>query len=283
VHLTKYQAVGNDYLVVEAAELEAPLERSHVVAICDRHFGVGADGILVSEPRPAGFGLRIFNPDGSEAEKSGNGLRIHARHLWDRKQVDEEPFRVQTAGGTVRCRVHPGGGKVSVEMGRVSFRSGDVPVTGPDREVLREHLALSGEDVEMNAASVGNPHCVLVLESVSEERARELGREIECHPTFPRRTNVQLAQVEGRHRLRIEIWERGAGYTLASGTSSCAAAAVSIRLGLCASPVEVRMPGGTLSVELSADSGATLTGAVRKVAELDLGPELLGGRHPRRR
>ncbi|MDJ0853549.1 MAG: diaminopimelate epimerase [Myxococcota bacterium] len=269
MRFSKYQALGNDYLVVGEAELGRALASRVAEALCDRHFGVGADGLLLAGARDAEgrFPLRIYNPDGSEAEKSGNGLRIHARHLFDLRLVDSEPFEVRTPGGTVRCRVHDDARSVSVEMGRVSFASDEIPVAGPEREVLGEALELAGRSLRVNAATVGNPHCVVFCDDPSPEQARELGPLLETNALFPRRTNVQLVQVEGRHRIRLEIWERGAGYTLASGTSSCAAAAVSVRLGLCDSPVTACMPGGELRVELSPDYRVTLTGPVGKVVD----------------
>jgi diaminopimelate epimerase len=277
MRFAKYQALGNDYLVVEAEAVGAALGPGLAIALCHRHTGVGSDGLLVSEaPGPDGSaGLRILNPDGSEAEKSGNGLRIHARYLFERGRVGDAPFEVRTAGGRVRCRVLEGGRLVSVEMGRVSFRSADVPVSGADREVLREPLAVVGGSIEICAATLGNPHCVVLGECVSPERARELGPELECHASFPERTNVQLLEVRGRHAIGIEIWERGAGYTLASGSSACASAAVAVRLGLCDSPVAVHMQGGELRVEIDAEFFATQVGPVGKVAEGELSAEFL--------
>lgn len=275
MQLAKYQALGNDYLVVEATDVAGGPSPSFVRLLCDRHFGAGGDGLLVSEGDAAGFALRIFNPDGSEAEKSGNGLRIHARYLFDRKRVGDDPFEIRTAGGVVRCRVSDAGGTVRVSMGRVSFSSRDVPVAGPEREVLRETLEVGGERLEISAATVGNPHCVVLDAEVSADRARELGPRLERHPAFPRRTNVQLVQVLRRDAIHIEIWERGAGYTLASGTSSCAAAAVCHRLGLCDARVTVGMSGGSLLVEIADDASLTLTGPVRKVWEGHVSRELL--------
>lgn len=277
MRFTKYEALGNDYLVAESADTGDRPSPAFVRRLCDRHRGVGADGLLVGGAPEGPFSLRIFNPDGSEAEKSGNGLRIYARYLWDLDRLGEESFRVHTAGGLVTCRVAPGGEGVSVMMGRVSFRSGDIPMLGPDREVLREPLDLGGETLEISAASVGNPHCVVLVPDPSPRRARELGPRIETHPSFPQRTNVQLARILDRNTLSIEIWERGAGYTLASGTSSCAAAAVCHRLGLVAPRVTVEMPGGKLQVEIAEDASVTLSGPVRRVATGRLSQEFLEG------
>ena len=269
MRFTKYQALGNDYLVIEPGEISGGLTPHHVRRICDRHYGVGSDGILFG-PLPtleADFTLLIFNPDGSEAEKSGNGLRTFAQHLWECGRVDCEPawFSVQTRGGVVHCQVQPGGGSVTVEMGRVSFASQDIPVMGPPREVLNERMEVDGESLICCAATLGNPHCVILGEQVSPELAQRLGPLIECAPQFPKHTNVQFMQVLDGENIRIEIWERGAGYTLASGSSSCAAAAVAHRLGWCGQDITVHMPGGQLSVSLSPDWFATLSGPVQRV------------------
>jgi len=271
---TKYQGLGNDYLVIEPQELSSRLSRAQIRRICDRHYGPGSDGILLG-PLPsktADFGLRIFNPDGSQAEKSGNGLRIFARHLWETGRVASalHAFRVETPGGIVSCLVHlparkDGSLQVTVDMGHVSFNSQDIPMTGRARQVLNETMTIAGETLTFCAASLGNPHCVVLREQVSREEALRLGPLIERYAAFPRRTNVQFLQPVDKDSIRIEIWERGAGYTLASGSSSCAAAAVAHRLGLCGPRVKVRMPGGRLTVALSPDWQATLTGPVQKV------------------
>lgn len=262
--------------------LEADADRlapALVRRICDRHFGVGADGILLPTASSEGFGLRILNPDGSEAEKSGNGLRIFARHLWDTGRVgDAERFSVETRGGVVRCQVRDAGGDVFVAMGRASFDSARIPVAGPRRDVLDEPIEVGGERLRFTGVTVGNPHCVVHVAETSAGLARRLGPILETHPLFPNRTNVQFVQVLAPDRIRIEIWERGAGYTLASGSSSCAAAAASVRLGLCvAGNVTVEMPGGALAIGVAGDFALTMFGPVRKVADGVLAPELLAG------
>ena len=269
----KYQALGNDYVVLAGGALGEPPDPEAVRRICDRHHGIGADGILldVSPARPGAgeppAALRIFNPDGSEAEKSGNGLRIFARYLRDcGVTTGTDWFDVATPGGPVACSVAADGRRVAVEMGRARFDAESIPVRGERGEVLRRRLVTAeGREVEYSAASVGNPHCVVVGEACAEE-ARTLGPVLECHSGFPNRTNVQLVEVVDRHRIRIEIWERGAGYTLASGTSSCAAAAVCRRLGLVRSPVTVSMPGGEIEVVVRDDWSLRMEGAVAAVA-----------------
>ncbi len=225
--------------------------------LCDRHFGVGADGVLVPVAPPAGsdFALAIWNPDGSEAEKSGNGLRIFARFLFDRGRVGTEPFHVATKGGRVRCQVRAGGARSVVEMGRARF-------AGPD-----ETLVLRDGPLRVTVLSVGNPHCVVRLDEISPALVRRLGPELETHARFPERTNVQLVKVLARNRIQLEIWERGAGYTLASGSSSCAAAAAAVRWGACDREITVSMPGGALAVDVGPDFELTLEGPAKPVFE----------------
>lgn len=274
---SKYHALGNDYVVVEAAHVGNALTPEAVARICLRNFGLGADGILIHEiePEPGVFHVRILNPKGSEAEKSGNGLRIFSRYLWDQGAVGGDPFPVATAGGRVTCQVCDKGRTVTVDMGHVSFHSHDIPVTGLPREVIQENVIVNGRRLKFSAASIGNPHCVIVSNEISEQETRSLGPLLETESLFPNLTNVQFAKVIDRANIQIEIWEREAGYTLASGTSSCAAAAVAHRLGLCDSEVSVHMPGGTIAIEIGEDFAVRMTGPVVKVAEGRLSNEIL--------
>ena len=272
----KYHALGNDYLVLNPSDLEGELDSFQIQRICHRNFGVGSDGILLGplETQEGDFGLRIFNPDGSEAEKSGNGLRIFSRYLWDQGLVKDKPFTVMTQGGMVESRVQDRGRSVTVRMGQVRFDSTLIPVKGKPREVLNETMVLDGKELRFCAATVGNPHCVVLKDEVSEEEARQLGPLIERDPRFPNRTNVQFMKVLDHSNIQIEIWERGAGYTLASGSSSSAAAAVAHRLGFCDDHVTVHMPGGELDIRISEDFSIRMTGPVTKIAEGILSHEM---------
>lgn len=273
----KYHALGNDYIVLRPVPDETPPAVETVRRICHRHYGVGSDGILIGPlaSTSCDFGLRIFNPDGSEAEKSGNGLRIFARSLYDERLVGEAPFSVETRGGRVTCQILQGGRAVTVQMGEVSFHSERIPVAGPPREVLNEDLLLEGKLFKFCAATVGNPHCVVLFPDPSPAAARQYGPLIETDLRFPNRTNVQFLQVMDRRNIRIEIWERGAGYTLASGSSATAAAAVAHRLGECDADITVHMPGGTLHIQFVDGFYATMTGPVVKICEGVLASELL--------
>ncbi len=264
----KYHALGNDYIVLDPAEFKE-LTEERICRLCHRNYGLGSDGILYgpTDAEQADFALRIFNPDGSEAEKSGNGLRIFARYLRDKGKVEDNEFTILTVGGKVKAKVHTNGQKVTVDMGRVCFESVKIPVTGAPREVINEQMEIAGQILNFTAATIGNPHCVILCDEISESQTRILGPLIEREPRFPNRTNVQFMKVLDRSNIRIEIWERGAGYTLASGSSSSAAAATARRLGLCDSNIIVHMPGGEIKIVISNDFSITMTGAVTKVAE----------------
>jgi hypothetical protein len=189
--------------------------------------------------------------------------------------VGHEEFAIQTAGGLVRSTVFPGGQSVQVEMGRVSFQSEKIPVTGPAREVLNERITAGGREFTFCAATIGNPHCVLPLPEISAKLAHEFGPLLETHALFPRRTNVQFLKVLDRGNIQIEIWERGAGYTLASGSSSSAAAAVAHRLGLCDQQISVHMPGGVIAIEIGADYAIRMTGGVTRVTSGVMAEEMI--------
>jgi diaminopimelate epimerase len=279
MRFSKYHALGNDYLVMDPRHVGAVPSPAQIRRICHRNFGIGSDGILwgpVPSPR-APFGLRIFNPDASEAEKSGNGIRIFSRYLYDCGLVQEQPFHLDTAGGLVEVHVMQGGRMITVDMGHVSFDSAKIPVAGPPREVINDTVTVLDRSFTYCAATIGNPHCVIPLPAVSPELAHTYGPHLETHANFPRRTNVQFLQVLDRANIRIEIWERGAGYTLASGSSSSASAAVAHRLGLVDRQVTVHMPGGTIGIEIGDDFAIKMTGAVTRVGEGTLAAEMLEG------
>lgn len=255
------------------------LVSDQIKKICDRHYGAGSDGILFG-PLPsvsADFALRIFNPDGSEAEKSGNGLRIFARFLWDQKilKIDHEdklantsmPFTIHTMGGIVRAEVFENGNLITLGMGRASFRSRFYPLNDLDRKEIIETMRVEGAKMKYCAVNLGNPHCVVLNQAPTPETAQRYGPLIEKSPLFPEKTNVQFLQVLDPDNLQIEIWERGAGTTLSSGSSSCAAAAAAFYLGLCKPQVTVHNPGGNLTVSISDQLDLILTGSARKVYE----------------
>ena len=269
----KGHALGNDYLVVDPRELSFRLTPGRVRALCDRHRGVGGDGLLERMPsRRADFGLRIWNPDGSQAEKSGNGLRIFARYLHATGRTRRTRLTVETAGGVVGIRLFLGRdgspSRARVEMGRASFQARDLPARFSG-ELVQRPIRAAGRALRFTGVSIGNPHCVVFAprgRRWSRADLLELGPRLERHPSFPKRCNVQLATRAGPRALEILIWERGAGETSASGSSACAAACAAIRLGLVSSPVLVRAPGGVLRVAVSDRFEVALEGPVDEVA-----------------
>ncbi len=199
--------------------------------------------------------MRIFNPDGSEAEKSGNGLRIFCLYLAEQGYVGTQPFFVETKGGRVSAQVESiDPPSIRIDMGRPSFSAKQAGLAIDSDELLLDNLELAGESYKASFVSMGNPHCVIFVDKPTAELAKRLGPLVERHPLFPNATNVQFAVVLNRHAMRIEIWERGAGYTLASGSSSCAAASVAKRLGFVEGRVSMHMPGGRLELDVSGES-----------------------------
>jgi len=265
----KYHGLGIDYLVMHGEKLTPRLTEHRIRAICERNTGVGADGILVFERgRNSDFDVRIFNPDGSEAEKSGNGVRILARCLWDLGYTRKKSFTIGTPGGEVGADLLMRDGRVArirLHMGRPSFRSSEIPITGPDRDVVNEAFTVGSREIRITCVSLGNPHCVIFVPRLVLEDLERLGSVIATHPGFPNGTNVQLARVCSRHRVEALIWERGAGETLASGTSSCAIAAAAFRNGLVENSVEIAMRGGSLQIEIRDDATMRLTGSATPV------------------
>ena len=261
--LTKSHGLGNDYLVADPADLPFEVTPERVRLLCDRHVGVGSDGLLVLEGR---CGVRIFNPDGSEAEKSGNGLRIFAKWLYDTGRAGGSRFVIEVGGGSAAVEVKAVGGRaveVSVEMGLPIFR-----------EDFSE-IEVGGERLQVVAVSIGNPHCVILRDQLDVTDLRRLGPLVECHPAFPNRTNVQFCRVPARDMVELLIWERGAGETQASGSSACAVVAACHRLGLVDEDVTAAMPGGELHIRIDDRGRLFLNGPVEEVAHITLSSELI--------
>ncbi|MGE5175632.1 MAG: diaminopimelate epimerase [Hyphomicrobiales bacterium] len=262
----KSHGLGNDYLVVDAARFPVPLTPERVRLLCHRHLGLGSDGILEVSASDDRFFVRIWNPDGSEAERSGNGLRIAAKFLAEHGYTEESSFAIETIAGAIRTEVFTEDGRVNavrLEMGRAAV----------DRSA--KTLPVAGERLDVSVISVGNPHCVIFGQPLTRERLFTLGPKVETHARFPNRINVQLAEPEARDRVRALVWERGAGHTLASGTSACAVAAACRDRGLVGDRVTVVMEGGELTVEVGPGLDLIMTGPVEEVSTGFLSPDLL--------
>ena len=272
----KYHALGNDYIVIDPNRNEISLTEANIQRICHRNFGIGSDGILYGPLFDGGkISLKILNPDGSEAEKSGNGIRIISKYLFDESYVEGNRFRLQTLGGEVAVEIlDDQARRIKVDMGTVTFVSDEIPVNGERRDVVDETLTVRDEEFKVTCASVGNPHCVIPMPEISKEMALKLGPPVEIHPLFPNKINVQLLKVIDRGNIQIEIWERGAGYTLASGSSSCAAASAAHKLGHVDSELTVHSPGGQIEIEIKSDGHIFMTGGVTGVMSGQFKPDL---------
>lgn len=289
----KYHGLGNDYLVYDCYKNVTQLDSVKVQRICERHYGFGSDGILSgpgwgkkvwkkdsNEVLEERFGVTIWNPDGSQAEKSGNGVQIFARYLKDSGYVTGNSCVVEMMGGEVQVDyLNPSGSSIRTSMGTLAFDAKSIgAVHVPDgygEEMVEVPLVFDGEIVKCSCVSVGNPHCVIAAPELSRERVCQLGKAAEQSPYFPKRINMNLVRVVDRQHMEMEIYERGAGYTLASGTSCCAAAGVMYRIGKVDSRVLVSMPGGTLEVEMTPEGLVYLTGEVQKVGTMILTPSFL--------
>jgi diaminopimelate epimerase len=278
-NFVKTHGLGNEYIVLNDDEIDFSLTSSLIQKICNVHYGIGSDGILLKVPSSkADFGLRIYNPDGSEAEKSGNGLRIFSKYLYDYKHTSHDTFTIETPGGIVTSEIiekkNNKAFMIKVDMGKAIFESKNIPVSFPKELCFGEELVIDDKKFLIHCVSVGNPHCVILTDSLDDADTKKYGPLIENHPMFPNRINVQFAKVINRDLVEIRIWERGAGYTLASGSSSSAVACAMIRKGLTNRSITIQMPGGSLKIEVDDLWNIRMTGEVREVAYGTLSEEL---------
>ena len=275
VVLEKYHGLGNDYLVFDPNKNEMELNEENVRLLCDRNYGIGAEGILegpVFETEQ--MGVRIWNPDGSKAEMSGNGDRIFAKYLKDAGYIQKKNFKLYTRYGEAAVTfLNEDGSRLRVSMGKISFWSDEIPVTGEKREVIIEDMVFGRTLYPVTCVSVGNPHCVIPMREISKNIVCKIGDYSECAKYFPHRINTLIMKVIDKENIAIEIYERGAGYTLASGTGACAAAAVAHKLGMTNNKVIVHMQGGDIQVEVEDDGTVLMTGDVFYVAKNTLSCE----------
>jgi len=276
----KMHGLGNEYIVLDSNNIDFKLTKQAIIRLCNIHFGIGSDGIVMKVPSAkADFGFRVYNPDGSEAEKSGNGLRIFCKYLYDYGFTKKREFSVETLKDVVFAEiVEEKDGKamlIKVEMGKAIFTSHDIPVDSDLPEFISQKIMAGDREYEVNCVSVGNPHCVVIKEELDEKEIRKYGPLLENHAMFPNRINVQFAKVLSDHDAQILIWERGAGFTLASGSSSCAASSVLVKKGLINGDLTMHMQGGTLKIDIDKEWNIRMTGEVREIAYGVLGHELI--------
>jgi diaminopimelate epimerase len=276
----KSHGLGNEYVIFDNSGIDFPMNEKSIKRICNIHYGIGSDGILLLTPSSkADFGFRVFNPDASEAEKSGNGLRIFCKFLYDYKYTDKKQFSVETKGGIVHASIDEiRNGKaflVTIDLGKATFKCNEIPVNLDQDECIDFPLKIEDKIFNINCVSVGNPHCMIVCDRLDEKEVLKYGPLIENHPMFPNRTNVQFVKLLSHNEIEILIWERGAGFTMASGSSSSAVASMMLKKGLSGNDVTVKMPGGQLKINIDENWEIKLCGEVRQIAEGFLDGELL--------
>jgi diaminopimelate epimerase len=277
LRFSKMQGAGNDFVVLDGIGQRVALTPGKLRRLADRHFGVGADQVLVVE-RPSAPGVdfryRIFNADGEEVEQCGNGARCFVRFVREQGMTSKDEIRVETLSGTIVPKLEPDG-RVTVDMGRPTFDPARVPFQ-TDSAALLQFLDVDGVPVSVTVLSMGNPHAVQVVDDVETAPVATLGPKIERHARFPKRVNAGFMQVVDRRRIRLRVFERGAGETLACGTGACAAVVAGIRRGLLESPVEVAMRGGELTIAWQgADNPVWMTGPAETVFEGEIETENL--------
>lgn len=267
----KSHGLGNCYIVIDSDKIDFELTDERVIRICDLHFGVGSNGILLKVPsKIADFGLKIYNTDASIAENCGNGLRIFSKFLHDYGYLTSDKFTVDILGRLIHCEILEKNAagkavKVRVDMGKANFVAKQVPVNFPKEECINEPVTFGGKEFRINCVSVGNPHCVVFRDELNQEELLKYGPIIETDKMFPNRTNVQFAHVVNRNLVEIKIWERGVGNTLASGSSSCAVASAMRKNNLVDKEVTIRMPGGELQISIDEEWNIKMTGPVEEI------------------
>ncbi len=261
----KWQGCGNDFVIIDSridGEIDSPEKISR---ICDRHFGIGADGVIyVLNSDVAEVRMRIFNADGSEAEMCGNGIRCFTKFLLDGR--DKTNLSVETGAGILKMNLR--GNLVTVDMGEPILDAAKIPVAGyGNNRVINESIEVDGKNFKMTCVSMGNPHCVIFVDDLSEINLSEIGPKVECHKIFPKHVNAEFVQVIGENKLRMRVWERGSGITLACGTGACATAVAANLNGLTKNYSSVILDGGTLQIDWRDDNHIFMTGAAEKVFE----------------
>lgn len=271
IEFTKAHGIGNDFIIIDGMDGTISFTAPQIKLLCDRHFGIGADGLIIARPSEKGDAFMLFyNPDGTQAEMCGNGIRCLAKFLYERNIVEKDVMRLETLAGVKRVELIFNGAEVTgarVEMGKPSFKAEDIPTTLREgkEEAIDVELPVGKGKVKVSCVSMGNPHCVVFVDNVEEAPVEEIGSRIETHEAFPERTNVEFVEIRDSSTIKVRVWERGAGETLACGTGACAAAAAACYQRYCLSPVKVDLPGGRLLIDFAADGTIYMTGPAESV------------------
>lgn len=271
IEFTKYHGLGNDFILVDNRSKGEPvIAPEQAVKICDRHFGIGADGVIFVLPGENGtdYTMRIFNSDGSEPEMCGNGIRCLAAFLIDLEgDSKKSKYHIHTLAGVIIPEIMPDG-QIKVDMGNPRLLAGEIPTTlaPKDEKVVNQALEVAGKSWDVTCVSMGNPHCVTFVDNVAAIDLEKIGPQFETHPAFPQKTNTEFIQVVSPDYVKMRVWERGAGITLACGTGACATLVAGVLSGKCGRKATVELPGGCLQIEWSeADQKVYMTGPAEKV------------------
>ena len=285
IEFAKYQGLGNDFILIDNRHSSEPvITPEQAVDLCDRHFGIGADGAIFALPGQNGtdYTMRIFNSDGSEPEMCGNGIRCLAKFIADLESSEIHPsqppqasvrseskteYRIHTGAGVIITELRSDG-QVKVDMGVPRLLAAEIPTTlaAPDAKVIDVPIDVAGKSWSVTCVSMGNPHCITFVEDVSAVALETVGPQFEHNPAFPQRTNTEFIQVIGSEYVKMRVWERGAGVTLACGTGACAAVVAGVLVGKCDRVTAVELPGGVLEIEWAEVSGRIyMTGPARRV------------------
>jgi diaminopimelate epimerase len=273
IEFTKYHGLGNDFILIDNRSTPEPtITPEQAIKLCDRHFGIGADGVIFALPGTEGsdYTMRIFNSDGSEPEMCGNGIRCLAGFLADLEGKGvgtEQKYNIHTLAGLITPQLMPDG-QVKVDMGFPKLLAAEIPTTlaKPDQKVINQTLEAAGKAWQVTCVSMGNPHCITFVEDVTSISLETIGSQFEHHPAFPQRTNTEFIQVVRRDYLKMRVWERGAGITLACGTGACASLVAGVLTGKCDRFATVELPGGPLQIEWSQEQGRIyMTGPAERV------------------
>ncbi len=271
MRFTKMEGLGNDFILINGMKETLPEDLSAFSkTICDRHFGVGADGVLLVLPSDiADIRMVILNSDGSEAQMCGNGIRCFAMYVYEKGILGKSAFAVETRAGIIRPELKFDGeivAKVRVDLGMPRTKPKEIPVEIEGEDALAYRLVLDGKEWELNCVSMGNPHCVLFVPDAAA-LVHTLGPVLECHPIFPEHTNVEFVEFIDRNTVKMRVYERGCGETLACGTGGAAVTVAAVKLGITDRNVTVRLLGGDLEYEYREDGHIWMTGPAKRVAE----------------
>lgn len=266
---SKWHGLGNDFVIVNGFKEKIEHYKEMSIQVCDRHFGIGADGLVVLLPSEiADFQMRIFNADGSEAEMCGNATRCVARYVYEYGLTNKEKITLETKAGIIKPELIFIDGILStirVDMGEPRLTRSEIPMIGNDEKVINELLTMENSDYYITCVSMGNPHCVLFVDEISDVDVSVVGPSIETNPIFPRKTNVEFVQVINKQKVRMRVWERGAGTTMACGTGACATVVAAVLNGKTDRSTIVELDGGELLIEWGLDNHVYMSGPAQEV------------------